>query len=36
MGWEDKGIILATYCTVRSDIENSNYPEEAYELGKSL
>lgn len=36
LGFEDKGKILATYCYLKGDILNSSYPDEAYELGKSL
>jgi len=36
MKWEDKGIILATGCGSRSDIEKTNYPAQAYQLGKTL
>lgn len=34
--WENAGMVLATGCAVRSDAENSEYPQQAYELGKSL
>lgn len=33
---ENKGMILATGCGRRPDIENSDYPRQAYELGKAL
>ncbi|WP_278721688.1 MULTISPECIES: flavodoxin family protein [Negativicutes] len=36
IGWEDAGRIYALGCSVRGEIENTNYPEQAYELGKSL
>lgn len=36
MGWKDVGIILATGCGVRSDIESTDYPNQAYKLGKNL
>ena len=36
LGFEDVGRILATGCYVRRDIENSDYPRQAYLLGKSL
>lgn len=36
LGYENKGIILATGCNVRSDIEMTDYPNQAYELGKNL
>lgn len=34
--WEDAGSILAYGMYVREDIENSDYPEKAKELGASL
>ena len=33
MGWEDVGMVLATGCGVRSDIERSGFPNQAYQLG---
>ncbi|AGN17336.1 flavodoxin family protein [Methanobrevibacter sp. AbM4] len=36
LGYENRGIILATGCNVRSDIEMTDYPNQAYELGKNL
>ena len=36
MGWKDAGTVYATGCGVRSDIERSDYPRQAYELGRSL
>ena len=36
LGFEDCGKILATFCYLKPDIINSNYPNMAYELGKSL
>lgn len=36
MGWENKEILLATGCVFREDIENTDYPEKAYELGKNI
>lgn len=36
MYWENKGMVLATGCGTRSMIEASNFPNEAYELGKSV
>jgi len=34
MKWEDKGIILATGCNSRSDIEKTDFPAQAYQMGK--
>lgn len=34
--WKDVGIILATGCGTRSDIEQSEYPVQAYQMGKSI
>ena len=34
--WIDCGMVLAGGCGVREEIENSNFPEKAYQLGKSL
>lgn len=34
--WEDQGIILAKGCGVKEMIDISDYPQKAYELGKSL
>ena len=36
MKWEDKGILLAVGCGSRSDIERTNFPMQAYQLGKNL
>lgn len=36
MEWEDAGRVLAVGCGVRSDIERSQFPQEAYRLGLSL
>jgi multimeric flavodoxin WrbA len=33
--WEDAGAILATGCGARSDIEQTDYPNQAYEMGKN-
>jgi NAD(P)H-dependent FMN reductase len=33
MGWEDAGMVLAIGCGVRSDIERSDFPNQAYQLG---
>lgn len=34
--WDDAGILLATGVGIRSDIEKTDYPEQAYEMGKKL
>ena len=34
--WEDAGRVLAVGCGIRSDIEHSQFPQEAYQLGLSL
>ncbi len=36
LGWEDCGHILAPGMSVRADIENSGYPQAAYEFGRSV
>ncbi|MCI1665015.1 MAG: flavodoxin family protein [Atopobiaceae bacterium] len=36
MGWKDAGQVLASGCSKRSDAENSEYPQAAYELGASI
>ena len=36
MEWEDAGKVLAVGCGARSDIERSQFPQEAYRLGLSL
>lgn len=36
LGWQDNGRILAFNCHGRSDIEGTNYPNQSYELGRSL
>jgi|WetSurMetagenome_2_1015567.scaffolds.fasta_scaffold50475_3 NAD(P)H-dependent FMN reductase len=33
MGWEDAGMVLAIGCGARSDIERSDFPKQAYQLG---
>jgi len=33
--WEDAGAVLATGCRVLSDIEQTDYPNQAYEMGKN-
>ncbi|MBC3516346.1 flavodoxin family protein [Neobittarella massiliensis] len=34
--WRDCGIVLAPGCYLRADIENSDYPQLAYELGLGM
>ena len=36
MNWEDAGKLFATGCPIREMIEQSNFPTQAYELGKSI
>ena len=36
MGWQDAGRVLAVGCGVRSDVERSDFPRQAYELGRTL
>lgn len=36
MKWEDGGMILACGCGIREQIEESEYPEQAYLLGKEM
>ncbi len=36
MQWENAGTIAATACWTRADIEATDYPRQAYELGKSF
>jgi multimeric flavodoxin WrbA len=36
MDWEDAGKLFATGCPVREVIEQSDFPNQAYELGKSI
>lgn len=36
LGWEDCGGIYAFGCYQKKDIEKTDYPKRAYELGKSL
>jgi multimeric flavodoxin WrbA len=33
LGWEDVGMVLTTGCGVRSDIERTDFPNQAYRLG---
>lgn len=36
LNWENAGTVYAGGCPVREVIENTDYPKQAYELGKSL
>ena len=36
MGWENAGMVLAAGCGVRSDIERSDFPNQAYKLGLNI
>ena len=36
LGWQDTGILLAYGCYSRSDMEKTDYPEQAYQLGRSV
>jgi multimeric flavodoxin WrbA len=36
LNWENAGTVYAIGCPVREVIENTNYPQQAYELGKNL
>lgn len=36
MGWEDAGMVLAVGCGARSDIERTDFPNQAYKLGMNL
>lgn len=36
MNWKDAGKLFATGCPVREIIEQSDFPNQAYELGKSI
>lgn len=36
LGWEDAGRVLAVGCGDRAAIEQTDFPERAYRLGKSL
>ncbi len=36
LGWQDGGRVLALGCPVRTVIEQSDFPRQAYELGKSF
>ena len=34
--WENGGILNAAACSTAADLENTEYPKMAYEMGKSL
>ncbi len=34
--WKDAGVLLATGCGTREDIEQTDYPAKAYQLGKEV
>lgn len=36
LGWENIGIVSAKSCYVLDDVINSEYPNQAYEMGKNL
>ncbi len=36
LGWEISGIIAAQDCAVPERIKNTDYPKQAYELGKNI
>jgi len=36
LNWENAGKVYAIGCPVREVLENTKYPQQAYELGKSL
>ena len=36
LGWKDMGSLIAMGCTTREDMENTEYPQQAYEMGKNL
>ena len=36
MKWQDRGMVLATGCLTRAKIETTDFPEQAYQLGRSL
>jgi hypothetical protein len=36
LNWSDAGRIIAPGFYAKSDIENSNFPDKAYKLGRSL
>ena len=36
LGWEDCGAVLAAGCMTKQDVEKTDYPQQAYELGRHL
>jgi hypothetical protein len=36
LNWEKAGTIYAIGCPVREMLENTKYPQQAYEMGKNL
>ena len=36
LNWEDAGMILAVGCGARSDIEKTDSPNQAYQLGLNV
>ncbi len=36
MKWENLGVLSATSCLTRADIEKTDFPQKAYELGRAL
>ena len=36
LGWTDAGQLLALNCYERQDIEKTNYPKQAYEMGRRI
>lgn len=34
--WENAGVLLATGCGTRGDIEGTDYPNQAYKMGKNI
>ena len=36
LNWENAGTLFATGCPVREVIEQTNYPQQAYEMGKYI
>lgn len=36
LGWQDNGTLLEYGCYTRADIEKTDYPKQAYEMGKAV
>ncbi len=36
LGWQDYGKVLAMGCYTRAEIEKTDYPEQAYQMGKKV